>query len=497
MVNKRKKRIVEVYFILYLAALVLIIPGKDNGHKGHEVDKPRQRFFQLPFSLKPEKNSLNAIVKLDSIGMTILSMDSVNTIFYTGHVKDIKFDVTIEDRNTRQVLTLDKRNEVETDFFRYSGDQTTQSLKFYWDPPLYDRKSKTYIVKVKAQAVSTDSESLGLIVEDIVQFSLNLNYITDFNTNLLIASDAIDTNTLSDNGNELVESRTALLSGTNLFLSPREEIIKSIAYSQWENEITIFGLDPKFDLRRQPEIKITRQPDNRIGGSAKVTGFTESGIVIKGETPGFGVMTVSVSLIRHADGKEVIREFKVQPQLMEEPRFEQVLYPDMKYTFEPRLPVLSGQKVYSALKSSDGKIYASSETGGIFTYTPTMSDTGKVLYFERFVDNNLIGQKHTVRVSMFPQPEIVRIAEIDKNTFRIFTNSYGTFKGRENYISRIEIIQGSVKVREIIGAQKNEEGTFTYKQVFEITPTGKSTDVSFKVQAVSVNGQKSDVMSHQ
>ena len=494
--NKRKKRIVEVYFILYLAALVLLIPGKENGHKDNEVKTPRQRFFQLPFSLKPEKNALNAIVKIDSMGMTIISIDSVNTIFYTGQVKDIKFDVTIEDRNTRQVLTLDKQNEVETDFFRYSGDQSTQSLKFYWDPPFYDRKSKTYIVKVQAQAVSTDPESQGLIVEDIIQFSLNLNYITDFNSNILIASDAIDTNVLTNTGNDLAESRSLLLSQTNLFLSPREEIVKSLAYSQWENEITIFGLDPKFDLRRQPEIKISRQPDNRIGGSAKVKSFTESGILIIGETPGFGVMTVSLSLTRHADGKEVIREFKVQPQLMEEPKFEQVLYPDIKYTFDPKLPVLSGQKAYSVLKSSDGKIYASSETGGVFTYIPSMSDTGKVLYFERFVNNNLIGQKHTVRVSMFPQPEIVRVAEIDRNTFRIFTNSYGMYKGRENYISRIEIKDGNVKVREIIGAQKNEEGTFTYKQVFEITPTGKSSDISFKVQAVSVNGQKSEVLSY-
>lgn len=496
MTSKPKRRIVEIYFVLYLAAMVFLIPGRETGHDKEVVQSPQKRFFQLPFNLKPEKNILNAIIKIDSLGMSILSMDSVNTIFYTGQVKDVKFDVSIEDRNTRQVLVLDKQNDSETDFFRFFSDEISQSLKFYWDPPIYDRKSKTYIVKISAQAISTDPESMGLIVEDRIQFSLNLNFITDYNSNLLIATDLPDTSQIQPGIINIADNRSLMLAGTNLFLTPREEIVKSIAYSPWENEITIFGLDPKIDLRKQPEIKIVRNPDNRIGGSARITGFTESGLLVKGETPGFGVMTVSVSLTRHADGKEVIREFKVQPQLMEEPKFEQILYPEIKYTFDPKLPLISGQKTYATLKTSDGKMFASSESGNPFSITPSMSDTGKTLYFERFIDDKIVGQRHTVLISMYPKPEISRIAVIDNNTFRIFTNCYGIEKGRENYISKIEIIQGNIKIREIIGAQKNEDGTFNFKQVFEISATSKQSNLSFKIQAVAANGQKSDIFSY-
>lgn len=495
--NKRKKKIVEIYFILYLAALVFLIPAKEKSKVDVKLDNFGQRIFQLPFSLKSEKNALSAIVKLDSNGISMVSIDSVNTIFYTGQVRDIKFDVSIEDRNSRQVLTLDNFSKNNAGFFRYSSDEASQSLKFYWDPPLYDRKSKTYIVKVLAQAISTDPTSIGLIVEDKIQFSLNLNYTTDAQSSLLLATEPQDTSpTDVTNDADLASKRMVLLSGTNLFLSPREEIVKSIAYTPWENEITIFGLDPKIDLRKQPELKIIREPDNKIGGTARIAGFTQEGLLIKGETPGYGSMKVSVSLTRHADGKEAIREFRVQPQMIEDPKFEQTLYPDIKYIFDPKLPILSGQKTYAVLKTSDGQVFSSSATGGAFSITPTLSDTGKVLFFERYVDKNLIGQRHTIRISMYPAPEITRISEIGRNTLRVFTNCYGLNKGNENYISRFEVLQGNAKIREIIGAQKNEAGAFILKQVFEITPLNPSAEFIFKIQAVAQNNQKSEIISY-
>jgi len=494
--NKRKKRIVEIYFILYLAALVFLIPGKVSRNIESDIFPDKPRIFQLPFSLKSEKNALNATVRLDSNGISIISIDSTNTIFYTGEVKNIKINVTIEDRNTRQVLTVENFEGNSTDFFRYSTDEISQSLKFFWDPPLYDRKSKTYIVKVTGEAISSNSETLGLIVEDVVQFSLNLNYITDFNSNLLIATETAGGQELPVSGGQTEENRSLILPATNLFLSPRDEIVKSIAYTPWENEITIFGLNPKIDLRKQPEIKIIREPDNKIGGSAKIISFTESSLLIKGETPGYGVLKVSVSLTRHADGKEAIREFSVVPQLTDEPKYQQVVYPDIRYTFDPKLPILTGQKTSAYLKTADGKIYAAGESGSAFSFTPSMSDTGKTLYFERYIDNNLMGQRYTVRISMFPVPEIARISEIGKNTIRIFTNCYGNYQGRENYISKIDVLRGNAKIREIIGAQKNEEGSFNLKQVFEITPANSNSEFTFTIQAVANNGQKSEVTNY-
>jgi len=97
---------------------------------------------------------------------------------------------------------------------------------------------------------------------------------------------------------------------------------------------------------------------------------------------------------------------------------------------------------------------------------------------------------------MYPNPEIVRVSETAKNTVRIFTNCYGIVKNRENYISSIDVLSGNVKVREIIGAQKNDEGTFLFKQVFELTPSNSSSEFSFKIRAIASNGQKSEIFSY-
>jgi hypothetical protein len=492
MAIRKRNKIVEIYFILYLAALVFLIPGKNKNMDGNSMVESQTRIFQLPFSLKPEKNALLAVIKLDSNGINISSIDSVNTIFYTGAIKDIKFDVSIEDRSSRQILAINEESGGNNLFFKYYTDKNSQSLKFIWNPQLYDRKSKTYIVKVSAQAVSNEPGNEGQILEDMVQFSLNLNYLNDFGTSSIIASDNSAIQQIIDSTN-LVGIKT-YTPPENLFMTPREELIKSIAYGTWENEISIFGLDPKIDLRKQPEIKLIREPDNRIGGNAKIVGFTSTSILLQGETPGFGVLKVAISLTRHSDGKEAIREFKVVPQLIEDPKFEQVLYPGIKYTFDPKLPVISGQRTYASLKSNDGKLFSSSENGSKFSITPSINDTGKILFFERFIDNNLIGQRYSIKINMFPQPEISRFSETGKNMVRIFTNCYGIYQGNENYISRIEVIQGNAKVREIIGAQKNEDGKFVFKQVFEIVPANANSEFTFKIQAVAQNGQKSEIV---
>lgn len=218
--------------------------------------------------------------------------------------------------------------------------------------------------------------------------------------------------------------------------------------------------------------------------------------MIKGEAPGYGVMKISVALTRHSDGKEAIREFRVIPQLINEPKFQSIVYPDIRYTFDPRLPILSNQKTHSYLKTQDGKVYSSSENGGAFSFTPSFNDTGKILFFERYVDNNLIGQRHSVRISMYPQPEIERISEVGKNTIRIFTSCFGLHKGSENYISKIEIIKGNAKVREIIGAQKEDKDKLNIKQTFECTPQNSNSEFTFTFRAVAVNGQKSEVMTY-
>jgi hypothetical protein len=493
----RKKRIIEIYFVLYLAALILLIPSKKDLHVNNNYNSG-EKVFQLPFSLKSEKTALNALFKVDSSGIKIISIDSLNTIYYTGNVKNAKFEFEIEDKSFNQSYILNNHNNIQSKFFQFFDNTDNQSATFKWLPPLNEIRNRTFLVTVTAKAISKDSATYGSILEDKLQFGINISFITGEKDLQLITNSG--NNPPNNQSNSLAVNQipqTQVITQTsNVFLMPREEVVKSIAYSQWENEITIIGLNPK-DLRKQPDIRIVREPNQNIGGSAKILGFTDNTIKLGGETPGYGSMKIIINMIRHSDGYETSREFKVTTELIDEPKFESIMYPGVKYIIEPKMPILSNQKIIVNLTGTDGKIYASSSNGGVFSFTPSLSDTGKTVHLTRLIDGNLYGQKYTIRINYYPNPEISRVVEQSINQIRIYTNSYGIFNNSENLIQKIEIIEGNIKYREIIGAQQAPDNKqFIYKQVFEITPTDNGKPFRFKIKVVSQNGLKSEVVNY-
>ena len=191
---------------------------------------------------------------------------------------------------------------------------------------------------------------------------------------------------------------------------------------------------------------------------------------------------------------EASKEIKIIPQLINEPDLSKRFYPGITYQIDPKLPIISGKTTYAELKDKDGKVLARSPNGGVFSWIPAISDTGKVMYLERYISGNLFGQKYPIKISNFQNPEIYRMVESGNNVIRIFTNSYGLVNKSPNYINFIEIIEGNIKVREIIGAQQApDKENLLYKQVFEITPIDPSKIFKFKIRAISENGLKSDI----
>jgi hypothetical protein len=492
----RKKRIIEIYFVLYLAALILLIPSKKDEHINN-INDSGNKVFQLPFSLKSEKTALNAMFNVDSSGIKIISIDSLNTIYYTGNVKNVKFEFEVEDKSLRQNYILNSENKAQSKFFQFVENTDYQSATFKWLPPLNEIKNRTFLVTVTAKAISKDSATYGSILEDKLQFGINISFITGEQDLQLIAnSGSIPINNQNNPATVNQPLQTQIITqSSNVFLIPREEVVKSIAYSKWENEITIIGLSPK-DLRKQPEIRIFREPNQNIGGSAKILGFTDNTVKLGGESPGYGSMKIIINMIRHSDGYETSCEYKVTTELIDEPKFESVMYPGIKYIIEPKMPILSNQKLIVNLIGADGRIYASSTNGGTFSFTPSLSDTGKTVYLTRLIDGNLYGQKYTIKINYYPKPEITRVAEQAVNQVRIYTNSFGIFNNSENLIQKIEIIEGSIKWREIIGAQQAPDyKQLIYKQVFEITPSDNGKPLRFKIRVVSDNGLRSEVVN--
>ncbi len=92
----KKRRNVEIYFVLYLAALILLIPGKESD-KTAQTDEFGSPLYQLDFNLKAEKSTLNYVFFVDSLGIHLENADSVNYIFHTGDVEDVRYEFIVED----------------------------------------------------------------------------------------------------------------------------------------------------------------------------------------------------------------------------------------------------------------------------------------------------------------------------------------------------------------------------------------------------------------
>ncbi|HRP01075.1 MAG TPA: hypothetical protein PLE30_00335 [Candidatus Kapabacteria bacterium] len=483
---KRKKRIIEIYFVLYLAALILLIPS----HKEEISNSNNSNILQIPFSIKLEKQSLSALYFIDSVGIKIRYIDSINNIYYTGNVKDVEYKFTIEDLQSKQNVSLDNIGDTLYQVFSFNYLDSGKSVRFTWRPNNLSRLGKNFIVTVIASAISLDSVTYGKVVEDKIKFNINLNY--DHSSSMQLISTNIDTTTMLKKDeviNPIIQSIGKVL------LLPREETIQTIAYSDWENEISLFGINPETDLRSQPTLIISRQPNDKIGGNAKIAGYRNNAIIIKGEAPGYGTMTVKLKLIRHSDGLEAIKEFKVIPQLLDEPEIPAKLFPLITYRINPKMPITSDRNAYSILANNEGKMIARSQNSAEIVFTPQITDTGKTFVLERYLSDNLFGQKYFIKVSSFPKPEIYRMSELSLNQIRIYTNSYGHFNNAPNYIKYIELIEGNAKIREIIGAQQAPDNkNLLYKQVFEIIPKDPSKPFNFKIRAVAENSMKSEVV---
>lgn len=492
----RKRRVIEIYFVLYLAALILLIPHSKK-EENHIANGSENRIFQLPFNLKAEKNALNTLLTFDSTGLKIINADTINTIFFTGNVKEVRFNFFIEDQSINRKINLMEEKSGNTKYFKVFEDLKNQNAKFIWHPVMNELKSNTYIVHVEATAISNDPETLGNVVKDNLRFILNHQVVYDFENAAIAIEMAenrdfrIDTVLISpanDNINVL---------SPNIFLTPADDIVRSIAYTSWRNEIFVYGLDLNSDLRRQPIIEVIYEPNKSNKGTAKIVGFTNNTIVVEGDTPEFGSIKVRVNLVRHADGKEISREFRVIAELLSDPIYAETMYPDVKFTIEPNMPMLSNRNTSIKLFNSEGKAIHISENNMPFTFTPAISDIEKEFWLERFVNNKPVGKKYPIVVKDFPEPEVYRIARFEKNKVRVFTNSYGIYQGSENYIKNLEITEGNAVAREIIGAQNiSKDKQIVTKQVFELVPKDDSKPFSFKIRAVAQNNKKSQIVSY-
>src|SRR6185369_218302 len=147
----KRRRTIEIYFVLYIAALVMLLPSKNTSNL-HNSTKLWDDLFKQSFTLHPEKTVLNCRLIADSSGNRIVSLDSSNLIVYTGNVKDVQYEFTVEDQSLRQKLTLvSNQPSINRSFLLYPASEQN-GIEFRWHPPEHNRMNRNFVVHVKATA---------------------------------------------------------------------------------------------------------------------------------------------------------------------------------------------------------------------------------------------------------------------------------------------------------------------------------------------------------
>jgi hypothetical protein len=482
----RRKKNIEIYFILYLAALILLITKKDDQSV---IDPTKEDSSGFGFILQPLKTNLNCKLLVDSLGVSIASIDSSNTIYYHGDVEDVRFEFIVEDQSINQRVSLTADNSNSNPFFSVEENPGNKSASFLWRPRLSERINKSYLVTVIAVAKSAgdgNSDHLKELTQQ-TQFSLNVLYSDErygSNPIMIASNDSVPGSMIQQPQIQYVNTYNG-----EIKINVLNKVINKMGGERWENEVLLYGADPQTELLGEPVVTPSKQSAIK-GGYARVEGIRNNKIILSGITPKSGSMKVTISLTVKSNLKEYSTDFTVQPFSVGPPKYERRMYPEITYEIDPKLPFAAGVETKAMIKYGS-QVIARSDQGGKFSYTPYLSDTGKVLSFERYMNGALVGQKYEIIIMNYADPEIRSVIYDGGNMVKIVTQSYGYINGKVNYVD-LEV-EGNVRVNEDRGSTPQGRQNLTHMQTFFCRRTDSQ---EFKFRAVDQRGRKSQQKSY-
>lgn len=494
--SRRRPGTIDIYFVLYLAALVLLIP--DRGATNNDTAELVTSLLQSSFSIHVDKSVLLCRVVRSGDSLRVLSCDSLNGIYHSGAMKDVRYDITVEDQSYRTRYTINSSDDNRNSYFSLAGSAEQGGVRFAWNPPLSEKRNRLFAVNVSATATPVLPESLSeaqreslrritgnpdnIRVHARAQFTVALVYV-DGGTGTMVNAQPLPlpTGALQDSALErryqellrqFEQPQTAALPRGDFFLQPRDNVLKMIAYQPFENRVRVYGADP---VREVDAI--------RVSGSNAYARVEGSDIIVSGTTPSTGIAVVTVSARRTTDKKDTIVSFRVMSNPLETPVVPTSMYPGVSYTFQPRLPEVSGLPAGAVLRDDRGNEVVRSSQGESFIYVPRIEDTLRTFTFERLLNDRKLGQTYSVPVITFPAPEIIDIS-LRNGQVWVRTRAYGLATDTRSRV-RLDITnQNGIRVQERLGDWSYDEQSHTHLQVFQFTPTG-----SF-VSLRAINGRK-------
>lgn len=483
--RRRPRRRIEIYFVLYLVALVLLLPDR----KGADGEGVSSIPTDLRLDLQPERVRLECKLGRDSSGaVTLHRLDSTNTIRYVGDVSNLQFRARVEDLSTGDVLNVESGSP--SPFFSLQAQPDRRAVVFTWHPNLRRLLPRTLRVTILGSGTPNIESAGGAAA---LPSGLRVNGSTQFVLATTLTDDA--------SGSSITASRSRIDtvrivqvpiggSGADLgqfWLQMSRDSIRTVPTKSWSNRVNIGGADATRDLIGMPEVRVSNPGvvvERSIDSALRM-------VVIHGKTPRTGSYSVDV-IARRRDGQVASTTFVVEAVPMPDVVIPEFVYPDIAYSFDPRLPEL--QDVEATL-SVNGQRIVSTRSGTI-KYRPLRRDIGTKLKLDRFVDGEAIGNSHIVEVIDFPAPQIRDVLDFGSgDQKKVIVVFYGS---PERDRPKLSITGGNARdVRKLYGnlhaADDSQNPPVTWIEEFTISRKDKSKSFTFSVKATDASGKSSSV----
>lgn len=482
--GQRRRLSVEVYFVLYLTAIMLLLLGtaplSDETYDA-ELEEAIAQLINTDFDVEVEHIAL--LVPFIPAGMQSDSMpdvryDTANRVLAHGSFSQVEFRlVSIEDTLSGAPIPIEQAT------FFPEGDS---SAVFIWNPQNTTR-SAVYRVRVEAQArpaipSSVTSPTLRQRIESIVTrrnalrdtatFTINVVPIHEYQIALLDPPMTIDTTGMSSSlppGFDYEQLIASLGREGDFGANAWPPSVRVPPGSTWEAGITVFGISPK-------EVELSLPPD------VKRTGESGTQIIVSGTASSVGDRQIQIGVRSKKSDVTKTVSFNVITSNLDDPKsVPLIVYPESTYRIDFSSDGVNNSRISVNVEENGAMIRR--DQGAIMEYSPR-AGSGDVV-FTRLLDGKPVGS-YRAKIKPIPDP-VIRPIEEKPCELIVETITYGTINGRQN-IPTFRMMEGNAFHPEEIGEPvvDNIRGSVTQRWVIKCQ--NPSREFRFRAKAWDLRG---------
>lgn len=492
---RRRKVSIEIYFVLYLSAIILLLGTTPARHSSREdqLEEVIRHLLVSDFKVKVEKAALlysfiPAGVTLDTSG-AVLRRDSLNVISARGTFERVEFKVvSIEDSINGRAIPLERARLLKT---------TERSAIFQWNPSTNDGNG-VYRVTVAGIATPLPPTSLPAelrdrvaeilrrkgTVTDSVTFTINVYAVVN-QAMLRRITQAPPTGSLIDTSNIAAlrgpidtmfvpSGAGSPFSGQGFEFSVGNTEVPVTPGMSWRNKITLAGGASTADL----DLQVTE-------GNAQIIGKAASLIELGGTAPASGSQRITVTGTRRSDGRKVFASFTIRTVGAAPPSIPSTMIVGEAYPLDFRSNGLPAERIAVEVIENGKLIVGRDEGRSIFKYQP---GTPGNIRFIRYLDNQRLDETLVDAVPLMRPQTNQPQAERGASEAVVTTIAYGTLSGQPNRVS-LKIKSGNAEEPEQIDERRDDQTKQTIQR-WRVRRKDRSKSFEFVAYSIDQRGSK-------